>query len=86
MTSKLAGNFSTRVNGGQLIGPELLSRYGHEISRLTEAQSLAKRGFEVARRGNAAPAVMEDLKVGVHHSHLAHTLLTVALELSVNIG
>ncbi|EMD34060.1 hypothetical protein CERSUDRAFT_117568 [Gelatoporia subvermispora B] len=37
-------------------------RYGHEISRLTEAQSLAKRGFEVARRGNAAPAVMEDLK------------------------
>ncbi|OCH95381.1 BRO1-domain-containing protein [Obba rivulosa] len=38
------------------------SRYGHEISRLTEALTLAKRGYEIARRGGVAPAVLDDSK------------------------
>ncbi|EJF64930.1 pH-response regulator [Dichomitus squalens LYAD-421 SS1] len=37
-------------------------KYGYEISRLTEARDLAKRGHDVARRGGAAPPVQQDIK------------------------
>ncbi|TFY77999.1 hypothetical protein EWM64_g6012 [Hericium alpestre] len=37
-------------------------RYGHEIGRLQVAQSTAKRGYDIARRGNVSPAVLQDIK------------------------
>ena len=40
-----------------------MARYGHEVARLAEAQSLAKDGYDVARRGGTAPAVQQDIKV-----------------------
>ncbi|KAI0649086.1 BRO1-domain-containing protein [Trametes meyenii] len=36
--------------------------YGHEVARLIEAQTLAKKGYDVARRGGVAPAVQQDIK------------------------
>ncbi|KZT07808.1 BRO1-domain-containing protein [Laetiporus sulphureus 93-53] len=38
------------------------NRYGYEISRLTQAQLVAKRGYDVARRGSVAQAVLHDIK------------------------
>ncbi|PCH42163.1 BRO1-domain-containing protein [Wolfiporia cocos MD-104 SS10] len=38
------------------------NKYGHEVSRLTQAQLLAKRGYDLARRGGVAQAVLEDIK------------------------
>lgn len=40
-----------------------LDRYGFEVARLFEAHSLAKRGYDVARRGGAALSVQQDIKV-----------------------
>ncbi|KAI1796839.1 pH-response regulator [Ganoderma leucocontextum] len=37
-------------------------KYGHEISRLTEAQTVAKKGYDVARRGGAVAPVQQDIK------------------------
>ncbi|RDX57268.1 pH-response regulator [Lentinus brumalis] len=37
-------------------------KYGYEISRLTEAQALAKKGYETARRGGATVPVQQDIK------------------------
>ncbi|OBZ72455.1 pH-response regulator protein palA/RIM20 [Grifola frondosa] len=37
-------------------------RYGHEIARLAEAEALAKKGYDVARRGGVAPPVLHDIK------------------------
>lgn len=39
------------------------NRYGHEIARLTQAQAVAKRGHDIARRGGVAAAVLQDIKV-----------------------
>ncbi|KAI0775185.1 BRO1-domain-containing protein [Trametes elegans] len=36
--------------------------YGHEIARLSEAQTLAKRGYDAARRGGVAQPVQQDIK------------------------
>ncbi|GLB40217.1 putative BRO1-like domain containing protein [Lyophyllum shimeji] len=38
------------------------SRYGVEIARLHEAQSEAKKGYDIARRGRIAPAVIQDIQ------------------------
>ncbi|KAI0671768.1 BRO1-domain-containing protein [Trametes maxima] len=37
-------------------------KYGHEVARLIEAQTLAKKGYDIARRGGVAPAVQQDIK------------------------
>ncbi len=37
-------------------------RYGHEVARLTFAQTTAKKAFDMARRG-ASKLVWEDVKV-----------------------
>ncbi|KAI0707335.1 BRO1-domain-containing protein [Earliella scabrosa] len=37
-------------------------RYGHEIARLAEAKTLAKKGHDTARRGGVNPAVQQDVK------------------------
>lgn len=37
--------------------------YGHEIARLSEAQTLVKRGYDAARRGGVAQPVQQDIKV-----------------------
>ncbi|KAI0264511.1 BRO1-domain-containing protein [Gloeopeniophorella convolvens] len=37
------------------------NKYGHEVARLTFAQSTAKKGFDIARRGVSKP-VLEDVK------------------------
>ncbi|KAI0749790.1 pH-response regulator [Daedaleopsis nitida] len=37
-------------------------KYGHEIARLMEAQALAKKGYDTARRGGVAQAVQQDIK------------------------
>ena len=37
--------------------------YGHELSRLVEAQAIAKRTYESARRANVARPVLNDIKV-----------------------
>ncbi|KAM5535914.1 hypothetical protein V8D89_010354 [Ganoderma adspersum] len=37
-------------------------KYGHEISRLTEAQTVAKKGYDTARRGGVVGAVQQDIK------------------------
>lgn len=39
-------------------------RYGRELARLAEAQTLAKKGSDVARRGGAVLPVQQDIKVG----------------------
>ncbi|OSD06599.1 BRO1-domain-containing protein [Trametes coccinea BRFM310] len=36
--------------------------YGNEIARLSEAHSYAKQGYDVARRGSIAQAVLQDIK------------------------
>ncbi|KAI0359835.1 BRO1-domain-containing protein [Trametes cingulata] len=36
--------------------------YGHEIARLCEAQALAKKGYDLARRGGVAQPVQQDVK------------------------
>ncbi|TFY67754.1 hypothetical protein EVG20_g3830 [Dentipellis fragilis] len=48
-------------------------RYGHEIGRLIVAQSAAKKGYDIARRGNVAPAVLQDVKslLGIVEKNLA---------------
>lgn len=38
-------------------------RYGHEIARLTQAQTTAKSGYDIARRGGVASPVLQDVKV-----------------------
>ncbi|KAI0635957.1 BRO1-domain-containing protein [Trametes polyzona] len=37
-------------------------RYGEEIARLTEAQVLAKKGYDIGRRSGVAQAVQQDIK------------------------
>ncbi|KAF8656828.1 hypothetical protein AX16_002376 [Volvariella volvacea WC 439] len=37
-------------------------RYGHEISRLQQAQLKAKKAYDVARKGRIAPAVIADIQ------------------------
>ncbi|KAI0367789.1 BRO1-domain-containing protein [Pilatotrama ljubarskyi] len=37
-------------------------KYGHEIARLLEAQALAKKGYDLARRGGVAQPVQQDIK------------------------
>ncbi|KAI0787643.1 pH-response regulator [Fomes fomentarius] len=38
------------------------NRYGHEIARLSEAKTLAKKGYDVARRGGVTAPVQQDIK------------------------
>ena len=38
-------------------------RYGHEVARLTQALAVAKKGYDIARRGGVAAAVLQDIKV-----------------------
>ncbi|KAF9820903.1 hypothetical protein IEO21_01130 [Rhodonia placenta] len=38
------------------------NRYGHELARLTQAQVAAKKGYDIARRGGVAQAVLDDTK------------------------
>ncbi|KAG6840601.1 hypothetical protein C0991_005642 [Blastosporella zonata] len=38
------------------------SRYGIEIARLQEAQSEAKKAYDIARRGRIAPTVLQDIQ------------------------
>lgn len=40
-----------------------IHRYGIEIGRLLQAQIEAKKGYDIARRGGVAPAVLQDTKV-----------------------
>jgi len=40
-----------------------ICRYGIEIGRLLQAQIEAKKGYDIARRGGVAPAVLQDTKV-----------------------
>ncbi|OJT11438.1 pH-response regulator protein palA/RIM20 [Trametes pubescens] len=37
-------------------------RYGHELARLFEAQTLAKKGYDIGRRGGVAQPVQQDIK------------------------
>ena len=38
-------------------------RYGHEISRLTEAKNIAKKAYDHARRQLVSKPVLNDVKV-----------------------
>ncbi|KAF7986480.1 hypothetical protein HWV62_31277 [Athelia sp. TMB] len=38
------------------------NNYGVELARLTAATSEAKKGYDIARRGNVAPAVLKDIE------------------------
>lgn len=60
MTLKLIGVLST---SGDTIHLNCLFRYGHELGRLDLALAQAKKGYDIARRGNVAPAVLQDIKV-----------------------
>lgn len=42
---------------------KLFGRYGIEIARLHEAQSDAKKAYDIARRGRIAPPVLQDVQV-----------------------
>ena len=44
-------------------------RYGYEVARLTQAKSLAKRGYELAKQSRVAPAVLGDIKVRLAVTH-----------------
>ena len=46
-------------------GAEAVHSYGLEVARLTEAYALAKRGYDVARRGSVAQPVLQDIKVRI---------------------
>ncbi|KAH9849704.1 BRO1-domain-containing protein [Lenzites betulinus] len=37
-------------------------RYGHEVARLSEAQVLARKGYDIGRRGAVAQPVQQDIK------------------------
>ncbi|KAH9945162.1 pH-response regulator [Epithele typhae] len=39
-----------------------VNNYGYEVARLLEAHSLAKRGYDIARRGGASAPVQQDIK------------------------
>lgn len=59
-------------------------RFGIALGRLKEARALAQKGYDTARRGGVAPAVLSDIKVKLYFlkghrfcSTLAQNLLTV---------
>ncbi|KAI0001514.1 BRO1-like domain-containing protein [Russula compacta] len=54
-------HFSAAAQYRKSIDDTERSKYGHEVARLTSAQSTAKSAFSMARRG-ASKSVMEDVK------------------------
>jgi hypothetical protein len=47
-------------------------RYGPEIARLQQAEELAQRGYDIARRGGVYSDVVRDIKVSSSWSPLNH--------------
>jgi len=43
-----------------------LPRYGIEIARLIEAQTDAKKAFDIARRGRVVTSVVQDIQAILH--------------------
>lgn len=39
------------------------NKYGHELARLIDAKTIAKKGYEIARRAYVSKPVVDDLKV-----------------------
>ena len=52
--------------------------YGHELARLLEAQSIAKRTYEAARKSNVSRSVLSDVKVSDIPSFLSGRSLNLA--------